>query len=168
MSRQLLVLGSLLYVLASPARGQLLIEPTSIHAWLERVEQEQGLLDLDDRLSAFLGWFTRDATELGREIGHGGFGIGVNSELAYYPDHGLTIIVLGNRARVRFEGGVVVEASLPAREVRDQLLKNLAAGDFSALPEPTRVRNRRWILPVALGLLGLSAIAVVVARRRRP
>ena len=112
------------------------------------------------------GWATSDSTELGRAVGHGGVGLGGNSEIAYYPDNDLAIIVLSNRARWRLENGAAMDLSLPAREVRDQLVKNLAAGDFSALPEPTGAR-RSWIIPVSIGLLGLALIAFVVIRRRR-
>lgn len=117
------------------------------------------------------GWFTTDETELGREIGHGGVGIGGNSEIAFYPYRDLTIIVLSNHAVYRAEDGVAIEASLPAREARNQLRSNIGTGDFSLLPEQTLVRSNRtsWAGGVGIAVLllgcGLAAFAFVSYRR---
>jgi len=105
------------------------------------------------------GWFTTGETELGPEIGHGGVGIGGNSEIAFYPQNETTIIVLSNHAAYREEDGNVTEVSLPAREVRDQLRSNIASGNFSTLPQPTLPAGNRG---EAVGLT-LAALAAIVA-----
>jgi CubicO group peptidase (beta-lactamase class C family) len=119
-----------------------------------------------DRMRYGYGWFITDNTELGPEIGHGGVGIGGNSEMAFYPDRDLTIIILSNHATYRAEGGVAIEASLPAREARNRLRSNIATGDFSLLPAQTRVR-RRPTNAVAYALLGLAAIVALAVWHRR-
>ncbi|MDX1389562.1 MAG: serine hydrolase domain-containing protein, partial [Acidobacteriota bacterium] len=113
------------------------------------------------------GWITRDSTPLGPEIGHGGVGLGGNSELAYYLDHDLTIVVLSNRVGLRFEDGRVIQAGLPAREARDQLLRNLVSGDFSTLPPQTPVTNPPSATRVTLMVLGVIVIGAIFRWRRR-
>ena len=112
------------------------------------------------------GWSTRESTELGDEVGHGGLGLGGNSEIAFFPDHDLTAIVLSNRARYRYEDGKVVEASLPAREALNQLRANLASGDFSALPTTTRPARQPVWVPVVMLLAAAAVLAFVLWRRR--
>lgn len=113
------------------------------------------------------GWGVGES-DFGPAIMHSGLGLGGNSDLAFYRDPDLTIIILCNRAAFRFREGEPYEVWMPAVEARRQLVLNLMADDFGTLPAPTMVpsRSRRRIVLVGLGLLAATLTGVSVHRRR--
>lgn len=113
------------------------------------------------------GWATGE-TDLGPAIMHSGLGLGGNSDLAFYREPELTIIILSNRAAFRFRDGELYELRTPAVEARRQLVLNLVADDFGTLPVPTLVpsRSRGPTVLLGLGLLAATLTGITVHRRR--
>lgn len=113
------------------------------------------------------GWALAE-TELGPAIMHSGLGLGGNSDLAFYRERDLTIIILCNRAAFRFRDGEPYELRMPAVEARRQLVRNLIADDFGTLPTPTLEPSRSSVpgVFVGLGLLGAMMAGAFVLRRK--
>jgi CubicO group peptidase (beta-lactamase class C family) len=116
------------------------------------------------------GWAI-EPSALGEMITHNGGGIGGNSDLAYFPERDLLLILLGNRIVYRMIGDLPYDVHLYASDTRRQLQENIASGDFSPLPTPTFS-----IFPVAYygfaALLACVALAFFITaklqRSRRP
>ena len=102
------------------------------------------------------GWSLADTQE-GPVITHNGGGRGGNSDVAFYPDHELLIIVCSNEITYRDLGGIPYDVSLPATELRRSLAANLTSGDFSALPRKT-FSVYRYLAWVAVALAGVGAL----------
>jgi CubicO group peptidase (beta-lactamase class C family) len=114
------------------------------------------------------GWAI-EPSALGEVITHNGGGIGGNSDLAYFPERDVLLILLSNRIVYRTIGDLPYDVRLFASDTRHQLQENIASGDFSALPRPTFsiVPAVYYVLAALLAALALRFYITAKLRRAR-